>query len=62
MMVSGMRRIGAGNPALHRFRVSLTFVLSGHREVDEMIDHHLWRDVLNITLCQEPHQAWRPRL
>jgi HD-GYP domain-containing protein (c-di-GMP phosphodiesterase class II) len=40
MMVSGMRRIGAGNPALHRFRIGLTFVLSGHREVDEMIDHH----------------------
>jgi DNA-binding CsgD family transcriptional regulator len=34
MMVSGMRRIGAGNPPLHRFRISLTFVLSGHREVD----------------------------
>jgi HD-GYP domain-containing protein (c-di-GMP phosphodiesterase class II) len=40
MMLSGMRRVGAGNPTLHRFRVGLTFVLSGHREVDEMIDHH----------------------
>ena len=27
VMVSGMRRIGAGNSALHRFRVGLSFVL-----------------------------------
>jgi HD-GYP domain-containing protein (c-di-GMP phosphodiesterase class II) len=40
MMVSGLRRMGAGNPPLHRFRIGLTFVLSGHREVDKMVDHH----------------------
>ena len=40
MMVSGLRRMGAGNPPLHRFRVGLSFVLSGHREVDNMIDQH----------------------
>jgi HD-GYP domain-containing protein (c-di-GMP phosphodiesterase class II) len=38
--VAGVRRIGTGSPALHRFRVGLEFVLSGHREVDGMIAHH----------------------
>ncbi|HEV8097836.1 MAG TPA: HD domain-containing phosphohydrolase, partial [Gaiellaceae bacterium] len=38
--VSGMRMIGAGNPPLHRFRIGLSFVLSGYREVADMIDHH----------------------
>ena len=40
MRPPGIRRIGAGNPPLHRFRIGLEFVLSGHREVDKMIDHH----------------------
>jgi HD-GYP domain-containing protein (c-di-GMP phosphodiesterase class II) len=38
--VAGMRRLGAGHPALHRFRVGLEFAISGHREVDDMIAHH----------------------
>ena len=38
--VAGMKRIGAGHRPLHRFRVGLEFVLSGHREVDNMIAHH----------------------
>jgi HD-GYP domain-containing protein (c-di-GMP phosphodiesterase class II) len=38
--VAGVRRIGSGHPALHRFRVGLEFALSGHREVDNMIAHH----------------------
>jgi HD-GYP domain-containing protein (c-di-GMP phosphodiesterase class II) len=38
--VAGMRKIGAGTPPLHRFRVGLEFALSGHREVDGMIEHH----------------------
>ncbi len=38
--VAGVRRIGAGYPALHRFRVGLEFAVSGHREVDGMIAHH----------------------
>jgi HD-GYP domain-containing protein (c-di-GMP phosphodiesterase class II) len=38
--VAGVRLIGAGNPPLHRFRVGLEFVLSGHREVDGMIAQH----------------------
>src|SRR4051812_49351887 len=30
--VAGMRRIGAGTPPLHRFRIGLEFAISGHRE------------------------------
>jgi HD-GYP domain-containing protein (c-di-GMP phosphodiesterase class II) len=37
---AGMRRLGSGNPPLHRFRVGLEFALSGRREVDDMIAHH----------------------
>jgi hypothetical protein len=40
MAVSGLRYLGSGHPPLHRFRLGLEFVLSGHREVDGMIDHH----------------------
>jgi hypothetical protein len=35
-----MRRIGAGNQPLHRLRVALEFVVSGHRELDSMIETH----------------------
>jgi HD-GYP domain-containing protein (c-di-GMP phosphodiesterase class II) len=35
-----MRLVGAGHPALHRFRVGLEFALSGHRELDGMIAQH----------------------
>jgi HD-GYP domain-containing protein (c-di-GMP phosphodiesterase class II) len=37
---AGLRRLGAGSPPLHRFRLGLEFVLSGRREVDDMISHH----------------------
>jgi HD-GYP domain-containing protein (c-di-GMP phosphodiesterase class II) len=37
---AAMRLIGSGSPPLHRFRVGLEFALSGHREVDHMIDQH----------------------
>jgi HD-GYP domain-containing protein (c-di-GMP phosphodiesterase class II) len=37
---AGMRLIGSGNPPLHRFRIGLEFAVSGHREVDNMINHH----------------------
>ena len=40
MAATGMRFLGSGHPPLHRFRLGLEFVLSGHREVDGMIDHH----------------------
>ena len=37
---SAMRFLGAGHPPLHRFRLGIEFVISGHRELDGMIDHH----------------------
>jgi HD-GYP domain-containing protein (c-di-GMP phosphodiesterase class II) len=37
---AGLRMIGSGNPALHRFRIGLEFAISGHRDVDQMIAHH----------------------
>jgi hypothetical protein len=37
---AGLRRLGAGNPPLHRFRLGLEFAISGRREVAGMIDHH----------------------
>src|SRR5919204_1556780 len=40
MQVTGMRFLGSGHPPLHRFRLGLEFLLSGHREVDGMIEHH----------------------
>ena len=40
MRAAAMRRIGAGRPPLHRFRVGLEFAFSGHREVDDMITQH----------------------
>jgi HD-GYP domain-containing protein (c-di-GMP phosphodiesterase class II) len=41
--LTGLRLIGSGNPPLHRFRVGLEFALSGHREVEGMIEHHATR-------------------
>jgi HD-GYP domain-containing protein (c-di-GMP phosphodiesterase class II) len=38
--VAGVKRIGAGRPPLHRFKVGLEFAISGHRDVDHMIEHH----------------------
>src|SRR6201997_3457018 len=37
---TSLKLIGAGNPPLHRFRVGLEFVLSGHREFEGMIQQH----------------------
>jgi HD-GYP domain-containing protein (c-di-GMP phosphodiesterase class II) len=37
---SAMRFLGAGHPPVHRFRLGIEFAVSGHREVDGMIDHH----------------------
>jgi HD-GYP domain-containing protein (c-di-GMP phosphodiesterase class II) len=39
-LIDGVRMIGAGNPPFHRFRIGLEFALSGHREVEQMINHH----------------------
>ena len=40
MVTSSMRNLGAGRPPLHRFRLGLEFALSGHRDVDGMIEAH----------------------
>ncbi len=32
--------LGAGHPVLHRFRLGLEFAVSGHKDLDEMIEHH----------------------
>jgi HD-GYP domain-containing protein (c-di-GMP phosphodiesterase class II) len=40
MAAAGMRFLGSGHPPLHRFRLGLEFVISGHREVNGMIEHH----------------------
>jgi HD-GYP domain-containing protein (c-di-GMP phosphodiesterase class II) len=34
------RRVGSGQPPLHRFRTGLEFALRGHRDVGEMVGHH----------------------
>src|ERR1043165_9494090 len=39
-IVKGMRMVGAGQAPLHRFRLGLEFLVSGHREVEHMIAHH----------------------
>jgi HD-GYP domain-containing protein (c-di-GMP phosphodiesterase class II) len=40
MAASGLRFLGSGHPPLHRFKLGLEFILSGHREVDGMIEAH----------------------
>jgi HD-GYP domain-containing protein (c-di-GMP phosphodiesterase class II) len=35
-----VRQVGAGRPPLHRFRTGLEFAFGGHREVDDMLNHH----------------------
>lgn len=37
---AAMSLIGSGNPPLHRFRVGLEFAVSGHRDLDGMIETH----------------------
>jgi hypothetical protein len=38
--VNGIRMLGAGSPPLHRFRLGLEFLVSGHRDLDQMVGHH----------------------
>jgi HD-GYP domain-containing protein (c-di-GMP phosphodiesterase class II) len=40
---ASVRQIGAGNAPLHRFRLGLEFVLSGHKELDDMVAEHARR-------------------
>jgi HD-GYP domain-containing protein (c-di-GMP phosphodiesterase class II) len=37
---AALKLIGSGNPPLHRFRVGLEFALSGHKDMEGMIDSH----------------------
>src|SRR5256886_8671176 len=37
---ASMKLLGSGSPPLHRFRLGVEFALSGHRELDGMIEHH----------------------
>ncbi len=37
---AALRLVGSGNPPLHRMRVALEFALSGHRDLDGMIERH----------------------
>src|SRR3989440_9518246 len=39
-VVPAFGKRGAGNPPLHRLRVGLAFAMSGHREVDDMMQQH----------------------
>jgi HD-GYP domain-containing protein (c-di-GMP phosphodiesterase class II) len=50
MVASTVRRLGAGNPPLHRLRVGLAYVLSGHREMDGVLAEH---SALASTLAEE---------
>jgi HD-GYP domain-containing protein (c-di-GMP phosphodiesterase class II) len=38
--LAGLRMLGAGRSPLQRFQIALEFALSGHREVDAMIEQH----------------------
>jgi HD-GYP domain-containing protein (c-di-GMP phosphodiesterase class II) len=38
--LAGIRRLGSGQPWLHRFRIGLDFALSGRKELDGMIARH----------------------
>ncbi len=40
MAAKGIGLFGAGRPPLHRFRLGLEFLLSGHHELGHMIAHH----------------------
>ena len=51
---AGLRRLGAGNPPLHRFRLGLEFAVSGHREVDDMINEHARRAQLLAQQLELP--------
>jgi HD-GYP domain-containing protein (c-di-GMP phosphodiesterase class II) len=39
-MVAGLTALGAGQPVLQRFRLGVEFAVSGHRDLDQMVNHH----------------------
>jgi HD-GYP domain-containing protein (c-di-GMP phosphodiesterase class II) len=38
--VAALRKLGSGHPLLRRFRIGIEFIVSGHRDLDKMIEHH----------------------
>ena len=38
--LESMRYVGAGSPVLHRFRIGLELMVSGHRELEGMVEGH----------------------
>jgi len=38
--VATLRMLGSGHPLVRRFRIGIEFLVSGHRDLDRMIDHH----------------------
>jgi HD-GYP domain-containing protein (c-di-GMP phosphodiesterase class II) len=39
-LLASLRMVGSGNPPLHRFRVGVEFAVSGHRDLNGMIEQH----------------------
>jgi HD-GYP domain-containing protein (c-di-GMP phosphodiesterase class II) len=39
-MAAGLKTIGAGHRLIQRFRIGMEFAVSGHRELDNMVNHH----------------------
>ena len=39
-LLASLRMVGSGNPPLHRFRVGLEFAVSGHHDLNGMIEQH----------------------
>jgi HD-GYP domain-containing protein (c-di-GMP phosphodiesterase class II) len=37
---AGIRQLGSGHPLLARFRIGMEFAVSGHRDLNDMLEHH----------------------
>jgi hypothetical protein len=48
--VATVRRLGSGHPLLRRFRIGVEFAVRGHRDLDQMIEHH---STLARTLAEQ---------
>src|SRR3989440_1186734 len=35
-----LRQLGSGHPLVARFRIGLEFAVSGHRDLNDMLEHH----------------------
>src|SRR6476659_2967432 len=38
--IATVRRLGAGHPLIRRFRIGVEFAVSGHRDLDKMVEQH----------------------